>query len=109
MDLIQVEGTGLHALKSLVGYSGDRVRSVGFMTWRGGVGASKSTYYRPGLGSLVPTSSSFIFCRQTWAASKFIANQSSHICCTDTRHWSFMVGRMWMEQAANDNRGMGIR
>ena len=35
--------------------SGDRVRSVGFMTWGGGVGASKYMYYRPDIGSLVPT------------------------------------------------------
>ena len=38
-----------------MGASGARVRYVGLMPWGGGVGASKYMYYRPDIGSLVPT------------------------------------------------------
>ena len=46
-----------------MGASGAGVRSVGFITWGGRVGVSKSMYYRPDVGSMVPMSSSFTFCR----------------------------------------------
>ena len=39
------------------------VRSVGFMTWGGGVGVSKSMYYRLDVGSLVSMSCMPPFCR----------------------------------------------